>query len=288
MKRIIALLGLLGILLSGCGYQNDPADIAATTLPVYEFTSLLCRGTGLRVTRLVTEGVSCLHDYALNVNQVRAVESATLVVISGAGLEVFMGDLLTGKHTLDAGAGIPLLESCQDHEDHHDHSHDADPHIWLSPENARIMAQNICAGLIAQYPRHKAVFEENLAALLQDIDDLILYGQQQLSRLSGKQIITFHDGFSYLADHYGLEIVKAMEEEYGSCASAAELKQIIDLVRDQKISAIFTETNGSTSAAGIIAAETGVPIYALDMAMSGESWFAAMYHNIDILKEALG
>ena len=93
MKKMIALLGILMIMLCGCQTQGKTADIAATTLPVYEFTLHLCQGTDLTVAQLVTESVSCLHDYALNVGQVKTVEGARLVVISGAGLEEFMEDL---------------------------------------------------------------------------------------------------------------------------------------------------------------------------------------------------
>ncbi len=285
MKKIIALLGLLTILLWGCA-PGEKADIAATTLPVYEFTARLCKGTGLTVIRLVTEPVSCLHDYSLNVRQVQAAEAAECIVISGAGLEDFMSDILTGKSTIDSSGGIALLEGCHDHT-HQGHHHEADNHIWLSPENATVMAKNICAGLTAQYPQHQTVFEDNLAALLADIDALQCYGETQLADLSQRKIITFHDGFSYLARDYGLEIVKAMEEESGSEASAAELKELIAMVREHEMQAVFVEANGSTSAARIIAAETGAKVYTLDMAMSGDSWFDAMYHNIDILKEAL-
>ncbi len=285
MKKLIALLGLLSILLCGCA-PTESADIAATTLPVYEFTARLCDGTGLTVTRLVTESVSCLHDYSLNVRQVKAAEQADCIVLSGAGLEDFMADLLDGRKTVDASAGIELLEGCHDHG-HEGHHHEADNHIWLSPANAKTMAQNICAGLTGQYPQYQAIFEVNLVSLLEDLEKLQRYGEDQLSDLSQRRIITFHDGFSYLAQEYGLEIVKAMEEESGSEASAAELKEIIGIVRDQDMKAIFVEANGSRSAAQIIAAETGDAIYTLDMAMSGESWFDAMYHNIDTLKEAL-
>ena len=45
---------------------------------------------------------------------------------------------------------------------------------------------------------------------------------------------------------------------------------------------------GSTSAAGVISRETGVAVYSLDMAMAGDSYFDAMYRNIDTIKEALG
>ena len=87
MKRFFALFLLFVLILTGCGTVEAPAQIAATTLPVYEFTTLLCQGTPLTVTRLVTEEVSCLHDYSLNVRQVKAAEAAELIVISGAGLE---------------------------------------------------------------------------------------------------------------------------------------------------------------------------------------------------------
>lgn len=290
MKRLLALLGLIGILLSGCAHPVKPADIAATTLPVYEFTSRLCEGTGLTVTRLVTENVSCLHDYSLNVSQVKAAQAANLVVLSGAGLDEFMEDILVNKTTVDASANIHLLEKCVDHHSHdehqHDHGHDA--HIWLSPENARIMATNICRGLSKQYPKHANTFESNLAALLSEIDALHDYGKAQLSFLADTGIVTFHDGFSYLADCYGLTILRAIEEESGAEASAAELIDIIGTVRDHNLTCIFIETNGSTSAADIIAAETGAKIFTLDMAMAGDSWFEAMYRNIDTLKEALG
>jgi regulatory protein len=71
-------------------------------------------------------------------------------------------------------------------------------------------------------------------------------------------------------------------------ASAAELIELIQMVEHHAIPAIFTETNGATAAASVIGAETGCAVYALDMAMSGSSYFEAMYHNIDTIKEALG
>jgi len=286
LKRLFALLGLLLFLLAGCGSQQPSSQIAATTLPVYEFTVRLCSGTDLTVTRLINENVSCLHDYSLSVNQVKAAESAELIVLSGGGLEDFMEDLLAGRHTLDASGGIPLLESCG-HDHNEDHDHHFDPHLWLSPDFAKAMCRNICEGLTSQYPAYGAVFTANLQVLLADLDKLQAYGQAQLSSLSCRELITFHDGFSYFAEAFDLTVLKAVEEESGSEASAALLKELILLVRAQELPAIFTETNGSTSAAGVIAAETGAKVYTLDMAMSGDSWFKAMYRNIDTVKEAL-
>ncbi len=290
MKRIVILLLIVLPLLCGCSRQ-ETAQVAATTLPVYEFTTRLCQGTPVTVTRLVTEEVSCLHDYSLNVRQVKAAEAAELIVISGAGLEAFFDDLLLNTEVLDASAGIELLcpESGHGHEHDHDgHSHDKDPHIWLSPANAVIMAQNICQGLSTQYPAYTDTFAANLDTLTEALTQLQAYGEETLSSLENREIITFHDGFAYFAEAFDLHILEAVEEESGSEASARELIHLVEEVEHHNLSAIFTEKSGSVSAAGIIARETGCGSYTLDMAMAGDSYFEAMYHNIDTIKEALG
>ena len=117
---------------------------------------------------------------------------------------------------------------------------------------------------------------------------LAQYGEDTLSNLKCRKLITFHDGFSYFADAFDLTIVKAVEEESGSEASARDLIELITLVEENALPAVFTETSGSSSAANIISRETGCGVCPLDMAMSGSSYFDAMYHNIDTIKEALG
>lgn len=297
MKRLFISFLAAALLLCGCSSHNPPTDIAATTLPVWEFTSRICDGTPLTVSRLVTEEVSCLHDYSLNVRQVKTAEAADVIVISGAGLEEFMEDLLSEKTIIDSSAGIDLLipeehhhgseDSHDSHSRHDGHDHSLDPHIWLSPVNAAVMAENICRNLIAHYPQYESVFLQNLNLLRQDLEQLNHYGHEQLSALSCRELITFHDGFSYLANSFDLHILRAVEEESGSEASARELISLIEEVEHHGLPAIFTEKSGSVSAAGILSRETGCGSFALDMAMAGESYFDAMYHNIDTLKEAL-
>ena len=288
MKRILILF-LITLLLSGCSAEKS-AQVAATTLPVYEFTVRLCEGTGITVTRLVTEQVSCLHDYSLNVKQVKAAEAAEVIVISGAGLEEFMEDLLHERSCIDASTDIALLCPQEDrgHDHEHDgHHHESDPHIWLSPVHAKAMVSNISAGMAQKYPEHADRFSANEEILLAELDALNTYGEDALSSLSCRELITFHDGFAYLAQAYGLTILEAVEEESGSEASAKELIHLIREVEHHNLPAIFTEKSGSVSAAGIIARETGCGSFALDMAMAGDSYFEAMYHNLDTIREAL-
>ena len=129
-KRILALLlaALLTAGLFGCAKkesfeENPKVDILATTQPVYQLACALTDGTGLTVALLISEPVSCLHDYTLTVSQMEKVEQAALVLESGLGLEDFMEDALRGKTCIDISQTLPVLTGDEG----------TDPHWWLDP-----------------------------------------------------------------------------------------------------------------------------------------------------------
>ena len=281
-RRIIAMILTALCLLSGCaGKQRaDKADILATTAPVAQMVSAIVEGSGLTVATLISEPVSCLHDYSLSVAQMETVEQAKLVVLSGAGLEEFMGDTLAGCETVvDASEGVALLPGEEG---------ESDPHIWLSPENMIAMTQNVEAALAEAYPAQKALFAQNAETWTAELRTLQAYGEEQLAALGCRELVTFHDGFAYFARAFDLELAAAMEIEAGSEPSAQELEEIIRLLETRRIPAVFTETNGTADAAELVSKETGCAVYKLDTAIGTADYLAAMYQNIDTIKEALG
>lgn len=280
-KRIFTGILTLLLLLCGCAKQEEPAavDVLATTEPVFEIVTALLEGTELQSGLLISESVSCLHDYALSVAQMKAVEQAKLLVINGGGLESFMEDVLsTCPALVDASAGLLFLPG----ED------GIDPHVWLAPENMMAMTSNVADSLAAAYPQQEKTIRANAQTFRQKLVDLQTYGEQQLSTLSGRALVTFHDGFAYFAAAFDLELAASMEIESGSEPSARELEQIIALIQSQQIPAVFTETNGTTDAAELVARETGCAVYSLDTAIGTQDYFAAMRGNLDTIKEALG
>ena len=291
MKKALSLILIFLLLasLGGCASQAPAPQVLATTLPVYSFSQYLCQDTPLTVGQLIQDNVSCLHDYTLQVSQMKALEGAQVVVMNGGGLEDFLSDALTVSHAIiDCSAGIAEHHHEQEQEEHHDHDHSQDAHFWLSPACGKQMAQNICSGLTHLFPEHKDTFSRNLDALIRQLDDLQGYGEATLADLSCRDLITFHDGFSYFAESFDLHIIAAIEEEAGSETSAAKLIELAELVRANNLPAVFTEKNGSTASAGIVATETGTKIFTLDMGISQGDYFEIMYHNIDTVKEALG
>ena len=136
-KRLIPLLMALS-LLSGCGSssspqpQDDTLTILATTYPVYLCASAVTDGLeNIQVERLNTGSVSCLHDYTLSVNDMKKIERADVIALSGVGLEEFMDDALNTSDALviDCSQGVALLENLSHHHnegDNHDHDHGHD------------------------------------------------------------------------------------------------------------------------------------------------------------------
>lgn len=294
MKRTLASLiaAALALSLASCG-GPEAADgaalrIAATTYPAYLFTTALTQGVeGAAVELMVDQPTSCLHDYTLTIRDMKILDRADAVVMNGAGLEAFLERVLaqTAAPVIDCSAGVELLPALG-HEGH-DHETEYDPHFWLCRSGARSALENIAAGLSALDPDHAATYEENLASALAALDTLAVSPPPERPYL-----ITFHDGFQYFARESGLTLLKAIEEEEGAEASAAELKEALALVREYELPAIFTETNGSDAAAKAIARETGCKVYTLDTIMSGDGtglqpWLEAMEANYSAIQTAL-
>jgi ABC-type Zn uptake system ZnuABC Zn-binding protein ZnuA len=149
------------------------------------------------------------------------------------------------------------------------------------------MSTNIANGLSTKFPQHEKTIGENLKSLLKELEKLQNDADIAFSQVNSNKLVTFHDGFSYMADAFHLEILHSIEEESGSEASAAELIEISNIIKNNNIHSIFTERNGSTSAANVIASETGVKIYQLDTGIANGDYFDVMYQNIKVLKEGL-
>ena len=300
MKRLLPLLLCLGLLTAGCTSpapaEDDALHILATTYPVYLFTTAVTEGVnGVEVDRLITGEVSCLHDYTLTVMDMKAIEKADIIILNGVELEEFMEDALARSDAvvIDCSEGIALLEN-EGHEEHvhdhagHDHGH-YDPHIWMDPANAARMVENIAAGLSALDGANRAVYAEQANATTALLGDSL----QEFETPALPYLITVHDGFQYFVNAFSLELLEAIEEEEGSEASAAEIREITALVSEYSLPAIFTEKNGSNATANAISRETGCKVYTLDMLMSGEGsgiqpYVDSMRANLDTISLALG
>ena len=293
MKKIICAALAMAMLLCGCSRaetnSTDNANefkIAASFYPVY-ITALNIAGgiEGVSVENLVSEQVGCLHDYTLTTGEMKTVENCDVLIINGAGMEPFMDKIsrsMPQVKVIDASAGIETIKT--DGEEN--------PHVWLDVKNAIAQLDTVTQALCQICPEHGDEFRENAEAYRIKLEELDRQLKDRLSDISGAKLVTFHEAFEYFARAYGLEIAAAVYQDEHTTPSPAQVESVIDLMRGEKITAIFTEPQYQDSIANTVAAETGAGIYTLDPCVSGDgnanSYIDVMSGNMNVLIEAFG
>jgi len=182
-------------------------------------------------------------------------------------------------------------------EDGHGHDHDFefDPHIWLDPILVKQQVNNIKDGLIKADPQNKEHYEQNAMQYNKELDALDMKIKSSLSSCSKDTFVPFHNAFTYLGDRYGLKIMALSGVAPDSEASAAEIAEFVDFVKDNDIKVIFAEDLVDPRLAQVIADEAGAevllfsPIEALTQDEVGQNitYIDKMEKNLDVLVVAL-
>ena len=148
---------------------------------------------------------------------------------------------------------------CSAHGANHDHkAQSADPHIWTSPENVRIIAINIYNALASYDTKNAEYYKSNLETFLTSIDNTDAKIKEILSKLQSRTFMVFHPSWGYFAKTYNLEQI-AVEVE-GKSPKPKELVDLIKEAKEKKVTAIFTQPEFSDASAKIIANELKIPV----------------------------
>ena len=184
-----------------------------------------------------------------------------------------------------------------DGEDEEESPHEADEHVWTSPVNASLIAEQIKNVLSKADPDNRGMYEQNTLAY-----------QEQLAELDGqfrevvdhakRNIMIFGDRFPfrYFADEYGLEYYAAFPGCAGDTEpSAATMAFLIEKVKEEKVPAVLKMELSSADIANAIAEATGTEVkvfyschnLSADDFENGETYLSMMQKNVETLKEVL-
>lgn len=294
------LMMILTLLFSGCAAQTDGQKVIVTSFyPMYILTQNVAAGIdGVTVQNMAEQNVGCLHDYQLQTRDMVTLEGADALVINGGGMEQFMDKVMTLREDLpviNASEGIEMLPSVSehDHDDHDDHDHEGEvmnAHVWLDPSLAMVQVRNIAEGLANADPDHADAYRSNAEAYILKLEQLKAEIAEQLAPYAGREIITFHEAFTYFAEAFGLHVAGVIATEPGEEPSTRDIADTCDLVNRLGIRTLFVEPQYPQKAAQTIARETGASIYTLDPCVSGdgsmESYENIMRENARVLTEA--
>jgi zinc transport system substrate-binding protein len=178
-----------------------------------------------------------------------AINPRMLVVHTDAGVEK-IPMLSHYPHELLGDEGEQMAKS--EHEDEHG---TADPHIWLSPPEVKVIAKNILKALQETDPPNSAAYEKNARRFLEEIDRLDSQLRKIFAGKKGMKFLVYHPSWGYFARAYGLEQVPIEIE--GKEPKPAQLKNIIEYARKEHIKVIFVQPQFSTKSAETIARAIG-------------------------------
>lgn len=134
------------------------------------------------------------------------------------------------------------------------------PHVWLDPENAKIIARNIVESYVRSDDKNKANYEAKLEAFKKEIDTRMAGWKTKANAVKNKSFITYHKSFIYFAKRFGFTIPMEIEEKPGIAPSARHRDELIALIKKDKIPAILMEPFYDPVPANFIAKETGARV----------------------------
>ena len=173
------------------------------------------------------------------------------------------------------------------HDHHHDHNGDdgLDPHVWLSPDLAMIIADNVYRALSQAMPEADTKFRDNYLSFIRDLLEL----DQEIKSIfsdvpPGNKFMVFHPAWGYFARAYGL--VQVPVEVEGREPRSADLKELIDTARDEDIKVVFVSPQFSKRSAETIADSIDGETVSIDPL--AENWKENMLTVAEKFRKAMG
>lgn len=242
----------------------DKGDVVVSIKPIHSLVSAVMEGAGK--PELIVKGAASGHGYSLKPSDAKALEGAKVIFWVGPEMETFLTKPLNSLGSkaqivqLEKVPGLKLLEAredgnfeAHDHGDGHGHTHNHeaeghghhhhhdDMHIWLDPQNAKLMLKPIADALAKADPEHAQKYQDNAAEYAARLDALQVELTAQLQPVKGKPYIVFHDAYQYFERRFGLSAAGSITLNTETAPGAARIRDIQAKVQSLGATCVFSE-----------------------------------------------
>jgi len=293
---MILIIGAMSLLvLTACGDDEIATDHGLTVVATTTVIGDLVRnvvGPDVTVEVLVPIGADP-HDYQASSRQVAQINRASLVVANGLGLEEALIDVLQAAER--DGANVleiaPLLEPIPV-------GSGFDPHVWLDPgrmaEAARVVAEEMASvDASIDWSSRAEVYAIGLDITHREIESIL-----QVVSQDSKKLVANHDSLGYFAAVYGFEIVGTVIPGGSTLGapSSSDLANLVGVIEEEGIRAIFAETTETSVVAASVAAEVSHQVEVVDLytgslgepGSGADTLIGMLLANAELIAGALG
>jgi zinc transport system substrate-binding protein len=323
---------LLAMTLMVCGEvrASEAPRVVVTIKPVHSLVAAVMQGVA--APTLLIGGGASPHTYSLKPSDARALQQADVVFWVGEGLETFLQrplqTLPQGAHVVELADvdGVMLLpyretgpwephshgqhdhENGPEHDEDHAHQMDThqhgahqhgagvgavDMHLWLDPDNARVIVNAAVAALSARDPEHAELYRVNGARVDAQIAELDATLRTELAPLAGRPYIVFHDAYHYLENRYGLTPVGSITVSPERQPSAQRIAEIRQKVAETGAVCVFSEPQFEPAVVKTIIEGSQIrtgeldPVVGTGVAAGPDAYFTIMRNLATSLKACL-
>ena len=287
---------------SSLACASEGLGVVTSIKPIHSLVSAVMDGIG--TPSLIIEGAGSPHTYALKPSQAKALQDADLVFWVGPAIESFLEKpikevassarivTLSDAHGLikiefREGGNFDSHDDHAKHDDHDDHAkhddhddhakrddhnehakHDDhgqfDMHVWLDPENAKMMINAIEEALIEADPRNARTYQGNAANVKRDLDKLITEVDAKMSPVKGTPYVVFHDAYQYFEDRFGMKPVGSITVSPETLPGAKRVKELREKIKSLNATCVFSEPQFEPKLIATVIESTSASIGVLD------------------------
>jgi zinc/manganese transport system substrate-binding protein len=274
------------------GSSSGRADLTVASLST--ITTDLAKnigGTHVKIEAIIKPGIDP-HDFEPTPSDVNKVAKADLVLFTGKGMEGFLTKLeeaagVTGKF-VNVGEAVPSLTMTEEGRKVED------PHWWHSVENMKRATRLVTDRFEQADPANRGHYQGREKEYLASLNELQRWSRVKVAELpsSRRKLVTSHDALQYFARDYGFTILPVKGISTGEEPSSQHVKEIIGVIRNQEVKAVFFESIENSRAVNQIATETGARtggvLYSDGLGDTEASTYDSMVrHNVSTIVDGL-
>lgn len=253
------------------GADSSPPLVVTTIRPLHSLLSHIM--LNVSEPEILLDRNQSPHHYSLRPSQRRTLNQADIFFWVGEALETFMPRVLNALP--DKVQAIELIDDKRLHlleprftkDPHHSHDHghgnehNIDPHIWLSVDNAIVIASKMTDTLSKADPSRQLIYQKNLKQLKQNLQQLKTEIKHALTQKTFNYLV-YHDAFQYFETELEISPLAAISTDEEQSPGIKHLSYINKLVNNKKINCLFYNTTTLPSIARNLVEEKKIqPIY---------------------------
>jgi len=261
--------------------------VGVTLHPYYSWTANVVKDTGVEV-RSILPGEVDAGNYQPRAQDIERLADLDAIIVNGVGHDDFIFDMIKASGNsritiIRPNEEVPLLRA--------KHGNAVNSHTFISFTNAIQQTYAISKALAKLAPALADTFDRNAAEYAKRLRKIKAKAATALADAAIHKVVTVHDGYGYLMQEFGIDIVAVVEPAHGLVPSGAELKETVDILQKEKVSVVFSEESFPKPLLDVVREQGHARVYLISHIASGEytadKFETEMQKNVDAMVQAL-